>query len=349
MVISLAERLLAEPEPEHALKACRSELASAGFDVEIDEEQTALVAHRDQGGVAFSGHVDVVPVGEEWTVDAFGNALEDGRLYGRGAVDMRGPVACMVAALERTQAPASIVLTSDEETTMDTVRSFVDEDVLDDSAAIVVGEPTGLDVACASKGLVWARLTARGERGHASTPRSKRGGSAAERLVDAVSGLPASPLRVSHPRVGESTLAVSGLGGEQTPFNVLAGRTEARVDVRFPPPKMPDDVRRALASHLGGPPEGVELELEKREPPFLGDEDVADRAASALRAAGMESGLVGVDYVSEAGHWQRVSPTVICGPGSIDRAHKPDEYVERDELENGVRAYEALVEAYAPT
>lgn len=233
---------------------------------------------------------------------------------------------------------------------MDTVRSWVEEGVFEDASLVVVGEPTHLQVAVASKGLVWVRLTARGARGHASTPRGDggRGPSGPERLVEALANLPARPVRAMHPRVGEATLAVSGLESDPTPFNVLAGEAQARLDVRFPPPKMPQDVVRSLRSHLDLPVEGLEMGFEKREPAFLGEEATGRWARSVLSDAGVDSELVGVDFVSEAGHWQRLTDTLILGPGSISRAHRPDEYIERGELKEGVGAYSALVEAGAP-
>lgn len=344
----LAERLVAQPEPEPALSIAEERLEAAGLTIE-HPRGGVLAAHRGEGGLALSGHVDVVPVSEEWSADPFGGSFQDGRLYGRGTSDMRGPVAAMIAALERTQAPASIVLTTDEETQMGQVRALVDDGYLDQAEAIVVGEPTGMDVAVAGNGVLWARVEVTGDRGHASTPRGEagRGPSAPERLVEVVSDLPSTPLKVEHPRVGGATLAVSGLDSEETPFNVLAGEAKARVDVRFPPPKMPDDVERALRSHLDLPREGVELSFAKREPAFLGDEAIGAQACEALHQAGVEAELVGVGYASEAGHWQRIADTLICGPGSIDRAHKADEYVDADELEAGVEGYASLVEAFA--
>jgi acetylornithine deacetylase/succinyl-diaminopimelate desuccinylase-like protein len=346
-VARLAERLLAEDGAAHALDVAEEVLADAGLRVERDREHQALRAVRGSPGLALSGHVDLVPVSDAWTKPAFGNRFGDGRLYGRGASDMRGPVAAMLAALTRTEAPAAIVLTSDEETTMDTVRAYVDEEALPHPDLLVVGDPTEDDVAVAGKGLLWVRVEAEGARGHASRSRpADRGPSAPERLVEALSGLEPEPLAIEHPRVGGATLAVSGLDSDPTPFNVLAGEAEARLDLRFPPPKTPSDVERALRSRLAMPREGLELSFEKREPAFLGDEEAGKRAREVLAGAGLEAELVGVDYVSEAGHWQRFADTLVLGPGSIDRAHGPDEYIEREELAAGAEAYAALIEAW---
>lgn len=347
-VVDLAEALLAEESSEHALTVCIDHLDQAGFAIERYPDVSAIVARRGQPGLAFSGHVDVVPVTlDAWSRDPFGNAMEDGTLYGRGASDMRGPVACMLAALSSSQAPAELVVTTDEETTMDGVRHLVDEDALE-ADTVIVGEPTENEIAVAGKGLVWARVEATGARGHASTPRGEdgRGPSAAERLIDALGELGPRPLRVDHPRLGAATLAISGVDSDPTPFNVLAGHAQARLDVRFPPPKMPDDVERSLRSKLGMPRDGLELSFEKREPAFLGDETAGKRAEHILTEAGIQTRLTGVDYVSEAGHWQRAGDTLVLGPGSIDRAHGPDEFVTREELATGRRAYEALVDAW---
>jgi len=350
-VVRQAQTLLADRDADRALEVCAEELANADCTVERFPKLGAILARRGSGGLALSGHVDVVPVTPEaWSRDPFGAELADGRLYGRGATDMRGPVACMLAAVADTSAPVSLVLTTDEETTMRGVRRLVGDDVLASAPLVVVGEPTGLDVAVAGKGLVWARVETTGERGHASTPRGGdgRSPSAAERLVEALAGLEPRPLRVEHPRVGPATLAISGLESEPTPFNVLAGDARARLDVRFPPPKTPDDAERAIRSHLDLPRDGLSLSFEKREPAFLGDEADGERARDVLAEAGLDVELTGVDYVSEAGHWQRVASTLVIGPGSIARAHGPDEYITREELAEARQAYEALIEAWAP-
>lgn len=347
-VVEVAEELLADEDPQRALSACEERLESSGLHVERlpDAGTGALVARRGEAGLVLSGHVDVVPGGEDWTHPPFDAVVEDERLYGRGASDMRGPVACMLAAVEVTSDPVTVVLTTDEETTMDGARRLAGDGVLEGAPLVVVGEPTDLEVAAAGKGLLWARVAATGDRGHASTPRGEdgRGPSAPERLVGALNAVPERPLDLTHPDLGPATAAVTGLESEQTPFNVLAGTAEARIDCRFPPPGTPDDVLGALRSHMDLPREGLELEVAKREPAFMGDEAAAEAAVDVLGRAGVDSVVTAVAYASEAGHWQRAAPTVVCGPGSISRAHAPDEHVTLDELDAGATAYRALVE-----
>lgn len=347
--LDIARRLLADGSADRALGLCADQLEAGGFTVDRREDLGALVAHRGEGGLALSGHVDVVPAGEGWSHPPFGNAVDDGRLYGRGASDMRGPVACMLAAARRTEAPLTVVLTTDEETTMDAARAFVDDGLLSEAPLVVVGEPTGLDVAVASKGVLWLELTATGARGHASTPRGSegRGPSGPERLVEVLAKLPSEPIRLTHPELGPATAAVTGLTSDETPFNVLAGRASARIDCRFPPPGTPEDVEASLRSKLGLPDEGLDIEVAKREPAFMGDEAQAEHVVEVLTDQGIASATTVVPFASEAGHWQRVGPTVICGPGSIERAHAPDEYIEVAELEAGAAAYGALIEAGA--
>lgn len=344
-VSELAVELLKDEDGNKTLDRCAKTLQDLGLDVTMHREVGALVARRGHGGIALSGHVDVVPAGEGWRHPPFGGSVVGDRLYGRGAVDMRGPVACMLHAVGATEEPVQVVLTTDEETTMDGVRSLVEREVLGDASLVVVGEPTGLDVVAASKGVLWVRLNAEGSRGHGSTPRGEggRGPSAPERLVDALKDVPHHPIRLEHPGLGPATAAVTGLGCEDTPFNVLAGEASARIDCRFPPPGSPRDVEASLRSKLGFPREGLSLEVVKREPAFLGSEEHAGAVVDVLTQAGLSSGVEGVMFASEAGHWQRVASTLVCGPGSIDRAHAPDEFVTVEELEAGARAYEALV------
>lgn len=348
-VTEIAERLLAGPAISPCLELAEDLCDAAGMTVERLEDLDALVAWRGERGCLLSGHVDVVPVGEGWSVDPFGNAADQGRLYGRGASDMRGPVAAMLAALTSTEVPAGLVLTSDEETTMATVRELAgDARVTGPATATIVGEPTGLDVATCGKGVAWMQVTVTAPSGHASTPRGTRGraASAPERLIELMATVPAEPLELEHPVLGQPTLAVTGLGCQEGPFNVLAPEAWARIDGRFPAPVMPDEMVRAVQQAMGHP-EDVEITLAKREPPFEGPDQLGDRCLEALDAAGLTSEVIGVDYASEAGHWQTSCPTVVCGPGSIARAHKPDEHITLEELEAGVQAYTHLLETLA--
>ncbi len=348
-VVETAEHLLAGPEVGPCLDLAEEVCRGAGMRVQRLQDHEALVAWRGRDGCLLSGHVDVVPVGDGWTQAPFGNTMLDGRLVGRGASDMRGPVAAMLSALANTEAPAGLVLTSDEETTMATARALVDKpDVLEPATAVVVGEPTGLDVATCGKGVAWMQLTVTAPSGHASAPRGDggRAASAPERLVELLADLPAEPVVVDHPVLGQPTLAITGLGSQEGPYNVLAPEAWARIDGRFPAPVMPDEMVRAVQQALGHPSD-VEIRLAKREPPFEGPDRLGHRCLAAMAKAGLEREVIGVDYASEAGHWQRACPTVVCGPGSIDRAHKPDEHITVEELEAGVGAYTALIEALA--
>lgn len=348
-VVEIAERLLAGPEPGPCLDLAEDLLAPAGFQVTRHEALGALVAWRGSGGVLFSGHVDVVPVGEGWTVPAFGNELEAGCLHGRGASDMRGPVACMLAAARATDGPMGLVLTSDEETTMEAARHLVEvPEVLGPAGLVVVGEPTELQVASCGKGVAWIALSVTAPSGHASTPRGPEGrpASAPERLVELLARLPPEPLDVRHPVLGSTTAALTGLESQPGPFNVLASRATGRIDCRFPAPVTPEEVLAAVERALGHP-DDVEVRLPKREPAFEGDEELAQLVAGVVGESGTPSATIGVPYASEAGHWGPRAPTVICGPGSIDRAHAPDEFIEAGELEAGLRAYTAMVESVA--
>ncbi|MCI0547574.1 MAG: M20/M25/M40 family metallo-hydrolase, partial [Candidatus Rokubacteria bacterium] len=100
--LELAQLLLADPEPSRALDVAERVLDEHGCRIDRSTFAGALIAHRGRGGAVFSGHVDVVPPGEAWTRPPFGNAPEQDRLVGRGASDMRGPVACMLACAQTT-------------------------------------------------------------------------------------------------------------------------------------------------------------------------------------------------------------------------------------------------------
>lgn len=341
-VLALAARLTEAADPTGPLATCWEILDDAGFALEAPLPGT-LVASRGEGGVVLSGHLDVVPAGDGWTTPPFGSAPEKGVLTARGASDMRGPVSAMLVALARSGAPARVVLTTDEETTMEAARALAAGGLVDDAPLVVVGEPTGLAVGTCGKGVAWLALEVAGDRGHASVPRDARGPSAPERLVATLARLDEGVLPWDHPVLGSATVALSGLGSEETPFNVLAGRAWARLDCRFPHPGTPEEARRRVAEALDLTDVGARLTLEKEEPPFEGAQELGVALAARLTKAGLASKAGGVSFASEAGHWGPRAPTLVCGPGDIGRAHAGDEHVTRDELEAGVRAYETIL------
>ena len=318
-------------------------------------EKTALLATlgpRVDGGVVLSGHTDVVPVeGQAWTSPPFVMREADGRLYGRGACDMKGFAACVLAAVPDFLAaplkrPVHIALSYDEETTClgstDVIAWFGRDEPR--PSAVVVGEPTMMEVADAHKSVATIRTVVKGCEAHSALP--ALGANAVAAAADIVSEIgrlarayekgPLDP-RFAPPY---STLHVGMIHGG-TARNILARECAFDWEFRGLPgvsPSLPLGQVQAfvdtvalprLTRFVDGP--AIATEIEALAPALAA---VAGSAAETLALRLTRSNrTIAVSFATESGHFQAAGiPTVVCGPGSIDQAHKPDEYVEEQQL-----------------
>lgn len=317
----------------------------------------ATIGPMEDGGVALSGHTDVVPVeGQSWTSDPFDLRRERGRLYGRGACDMKGFDAVCLAMIPEFQRaalkrPIHILLSYDEETTcrgsLDTIRRFGAD--LPRPGAIVVGEPTMMQVADAHKAVATYRTTVRGQEAHSSKP--YLGANAVAAACDLVSEL----YRVNDELAREgdpsgrfdppaSTIEVGVIRGG-TARNILA--KECVFDWEFR--SLPGVPQKLALDRLEAYVERVALPRLRRgavdaavdtwsevEVPGLSPEPGSPAETLALKLA-RSNHTISVPYATEAGQFQTAGlSTVVCGPGSIDQAHQPDEFVEVGQVEEAI-------------
>jgi len=313
----------------------------------------ATIGPTVPGGVVLSGHTDVVPVeGQIWSGDPFQLREIDGRLYGRGACDMKGFDAVVLAMVPVFQAaglkrPIHIVLSYDEETTclgsLDVIAEFGHRTPR--PALAIVGEPTMMTVADAHKGVATFRTRVTGFEAHSAKP--ALGANAVAIACDIVSEIgrlarefeapekldprfdpPYSTLHVGMIRGGNARNILArecvfhwefrGLPGVAAA--TAAGLVQAYVDAVALP---------RLTRFVSGPRIETIMEVDVS---ALTAEDNARAASLALRLTGSER-AVAAPFASEAGHFQRAGlPAVVCGPGSIDQAHKPDEFLAASQL-----------------
>lgn len=313
----------------------------------------ATVGPMQDGGIVLSGHTDVVPVaGQAWTSDPFCLRREGSRLFGRGATDMKGFDAVCLAMIEEFRAaplqkPIHLLLSYDEETTclgpVDTIARFGRD--LPRPAAAIVGEPTLMQVADAHKAVATYRTSVHGLEAHSSKPHL--GANAIEGaamlikdLYDFARECASAPEPAPRFDPPFSTLSVGVIEGGAA-RNILA--KECRFHWEFRPlPGAPIDLARrrldACASHVVLPhlrrytPTARIETLTEVEVPGLAPEPGSDAETLALKLA-RSNRTIAVSYATEAGRFQAGGvPTVVCGPGSIDQAHQPDEYIEIAEL-----------------
>lgn len=325
----------------------------------------ATIGPAVAGGVVLSGHTDVVPVdGQPWTSDPFKVTPRDGRLYGRGTCDMKGFLALALAAVPdlvaaRPQRPVHLAFSYDEEVgclgAPDMIAVIARE--LPRPALVVVGEPTRMEAVSGHKGISTFKVTVMGKEAHSS--QTQLGVSAVMAAVELMASLvalskdlearadPASPFTPKG-----ATLTIGQVNGG-TAVNILARECVFFFDLRCPPGVDPDE---ALAAFYGevevmdgklkarAPEAGVRLERRSNTPPLAPETDGAAEAF-ARRLAGDNGPARVVAFAAEAGQFQQAGfSTVICGPGSIDQAHQPDEFVERSQMERGSAFMSRLVD-----
>jgi acetylornithine deacetylase len=327
----------------------------------------ATIGPMAAGGVLLSGHTDVVPIeGQEWSSDPFTLRRDGGRLYGRGAVDMKGFGAVALAMIPEfkkaaLKRPIHILLSYDEETTclgpLDMIaRLGVD---LPRPDAVVVGEPTSMQVADAHKSVTTHLTRVTGFEIHSAN--LHRGVSAVHvacRLVCELERI-ADELREEGDPSGRfdppySTIHVGVIKGG-TARNIVAKECEFHWEFRGLPNAAPTLARDRLMAHVDGlrrtvfanfPKCGVDVDTLVKVP-GLSPQPGSSAETLALRLA-RRNDTIAVPYATEAGHFQKAGvPTVVCGPGRIDQAHQPDEYIDVSEIEACVDFMRALARELA--
>ncbi|MES2609635.1 MAG: acetylornithine deacetylase [Pseudomonadota bacterium] len=320
-----------------------------------DKTKANLFATLGEGkpaGVILSGHTDTVPWdGQDWTMDPLSALVKDGNLYGRGSADMKAFIGIAVSHAEQflaSDAPFALhfAFSYDEEVGCFGVKELI-ADLRDASIrplACIVGEPTSMVPAIAHKGVYRYKCCVRGKEAHSSlTPQSVNAIEMAARVVGRVRDM-AEGFERSEPRfegfdVPFSTASVGQFHGGIAD-NVVPRDAEFRYEFRDLPTanaaQMQSEVlayARSLepAMQKVAPQTGFSFETICEIPSFLGSKDDAvTRLAQELSG---EKGTTLVAFGTEAGLFKNAGiPTVVCGPGSIQQAHQPDEFVSLEQL-----------------
>ena len=313
----------------------------------------ATLGPEGDGGLVLSGHTDVVPVeSQRWDTDPFTLEMRAGRLYGRGTSDMKGFLAVALASLEdrvsRLNRPLHLALSYDEEVGCLGVGRMIEDikraGVRPDGC--IVGEPTLMSPVIAHKGKRSYRGTVTGAAGHSAyAPRAVNAVEAAAEAIAYLKGV-ARRFRDSGPYdhgfdVPHTTVHTGVIRGG-TALNIVPGECTFDFEVRHLPGDDPaallEELRAYIAAHLEpemhavDPRTGFEI-VQLSEIPSLDTSAETEIVALVHELTGTRE--VGkVSYGTEASQFQRAGmPTVVCGPGSIDQAHKPNEYIEINQLE----------------
>ena len=343
----------------------RSYLRDAPCSVEIQDvcDGRANVLARIPGrthtkALLLNGHLDTVPHGGGWSSPAGAATQRDGKIYGRGASDMKSGLAALLYAFRdfarSGKTPGRDVLfagTCDEESGGLGARALAESGALNGVSSIVIGEPTGLGMGLAAKGCLWLRLQVRGRTSHGAYPQrginAIEGAFAFARALQAdIAGGP------GHPLLGQTTATLTCIQGG-VKANVVPDSAEAMLDIRTAPGTDHAALLargRALAQSLSEATPGLEIGL------FVdNDRSPVETASSAPLAEafsrcaqpilGHAPAQIGTAFFSDASVFARYGAfdVVLFGPGESDAAHTPNECVRIDACERAARVYRALL------
>jgi acetylornithine deacetylase/succinyl-diaminopimelate desuccinylase family protein len=348
-------------------------LRAAKLEVQVEDVQPGrpnviaiLEGARPGPTLILNSHMDVVPVGSGWTSDPFVPLEKDGRIYGRGSADAKGPLAGMIVAVEtlaalRTELSGRLVLTAvmDEESGGSGTRALVQTLTAD---MAIVGEPTGCRLCIAHKGAARVELVVRGKSAHSAEPDSGINAiEGAARVIAAIGEYHGRLKGRRHPLVGPPTAVITLIkGGIKS--NMIPDRCEMNLSRRMIPGESEELVAEELEALFrplreGNPP--VDITIDRFVPtsggpsetpetePFIG---LARRAVS--RVPGAVEGVHGFGLNCDMAQLRGTAgiPSLILGPGATKIAHQADEYVPTAELETAARMYaciaaEALAQA----
>ncbi|MCQ9469037.1 acetylornithine deacetylase [Pseudomonas alliivorans] len=375
--LDIFKRLIAfetvSSEPNMALiEYVRDLLATKGIESLIVRDETGKKANlfastgpQEQPGVLLSGHTDVVPAaGQAWTVPPFQATLRDGRIYGRGTCDMKGFIAlaidAMLDAADMTLTrPLQLALSHDEEIGCVGVRRLLDVLHLAPVRPFlcVVGEPTLMQFAVGHKGKSSYRTYCRGQEAHSSL--APRAVNAIHLASDFIAELRNSQKQVEQQGVRDdgydipySTVHIGRIDGGKA-LNIVPNLCTLEFEYRNLPGDDPDQLLEQLreraevlvreARQLSGVA-AIDIEIMNEYPALETHPSVeAVRMLHAFAEPGTRH--IKVSYGTEGGLFAgRLNvPVVVCGPGSIEQAHKPDEFIEESQMNAGERFLQSLL------
>lgn len=337
-----------------------SKLREAGIACEFQEsvpERPSVLARipgESEESVWFDAHLDTVSA-EGMEFEPYQARIEGDLLYGRGAADDKGSMAAMMAALIRvarsgSKPPATVLFTAtaDEEYRMRGIQGLLAAGVK--ARVAVIGEPTGLEVVAAHKGVVRFSVITKGKAVHGSCPEA--GENAIYKMAQVVRALEAYAKRgvgiATHPLLGRGTLNVGVIrGGEYV--NVVPDRCVVEIDRRILPGEEPRKAVSELRSYLANAVEEVDAEVTSPSLTVPGMDLPGDHplARAVLEAVKQVTGKAALGTMSGATHAGPLSeaqiPAVVFGPGAMGQAHTATEVLDLNQLAQAADIYELLM------
>jgi acetylornithine deacetylase/succinyl-diaminopimelate desuccinylase len=362
-----------ENPPGNEAEAARyvaARLAELGLDVVVDEYKPgrfnveATLLNGPGPVFAFNTHMDTVPVGDGWSSDPFTLTERDGKLFGRGACDCKGPLAAMLEAVRMLAADRGgwsgtllAIFVADEEIASEGAKHYAAKRPSVEFA--VVGEPTSNTVYSAHKGSLRPLVRVLGVPAHSGTPHlGENAVLRAGQLLGLIAEEHESRVRlVTHPLVGEASLTVTRISGGHAD-NVLPGACEILLDRRMVPGEDEDAVKAEIAGLLARAKEhfGVRAEIVTWKATTgpatetAADRPIVQRSLDVARHHGVaEPGPFGFQGGCDLVHFRATGAEgVVIGPGSLSVAHKADEFVPVSEFILSAAIYRDVARAMLP-
>jgi len=334
-----------------------------GFDIEIQHlaqpGKANLIATlgTGPGGLVLSGHTDTVPFNEKrWSSDPLTLTEKDNRLYGLGTCDMKGFFSVVIEAVlpyldKPLQQPLIVLATADEESSMNGARALAEQG-FPKARYAVIGEPTSLKPIHMHKGIMMEVVRIQGKAGHSSNP--DLGNNALDAMHDVMGELKnfrqelARDYQNADFSVTVPTLNLGCIHGGDNP-NRICGHCELQYDLRALPGMNNDDLRATIQQRLKPIAEQHQVELTAEAifdgVPSFATEKTSDIVKLAEQLTGHTSEAVA--FATEAPFLQQMGmETLVLGPGSIDQAHQPDEFMALDQINPMVSILRNMIENY---
>jgi len=334
-----------------------------GFDIEIQHlaqpGKANLIATlgKGPGGLVLSGHTDTVPFNEKrWSSDPLKLTEKDNRLYGLGTCDMKGFFSVVIEAVlpylnKPLQQPLIVLATADEESSMNGARALAEQG-FPKARYAVIGEPTSLKPIHMHKGIMMEVVRIQGKAGHSSNP--DLGNNALDAMHDVMGELKefrkelARDYQNADFSVTVPTLNLGCIHGGDNP-NRICGHCELQYDLRALPGMNNDDLRATIQQRLKPIADQHQVEL-TAEAIFDGVPSFAtEKTSGIVKLAEQLTGHTSeaVAFATEAPFLQQMGmETLVLGPGSIDQAHQPDEFMALDQINPMVSILRNMIENY---
>jgi len=338
------------------------ELARSGIKAHIDTWNTKranlfaeLKSPGPAGALLFLCHLDVVPAGRQgWTNPPFKPVNTDGRIYGRGAADMKGGITAVVYAM-RQLVDEGVMLNGDiilvaaagEETDSCGARRFMQtgRDMLGTLAGVIIPEPTNFEIVTAHRGILWLEITTKGRTAHGSTPHLGVNAITSMQLV--LDELRKYKIQAQpHNILGPCSMSINTITGGQA-INVVPDSCRLAIDIRTLPGQNHEeiiaDIEQMLA-RLRQTRENFEADVTvvRRVDPLQTDSD-SPFVGDFCSAVGI-SETAAVGFTTDGPHFAPLNvPIVIFGPGKPNLCHKPDEYIDLADIEKAVDYYRKII------